>query len=154
MLKYILKIIIILVWIVPGASTGFGAGNSFAPWEFVKQPVSATPSHSIAGSNIHQRDISLSSRVVMGGLTFFSEYISKVDGDRCPMYPTCASYSRQVIKKHGFFMGIVMTADRLIHEGNEMDYAPLVEVGESVRYYDPVSWNDYWWYYKKENLDK
>jgi len=42
-----------------------------------------------------------------------------------PMYPTCASYSRQVIRKHGVFIGIAMTADRLIHEGNEMDYAPL-----------------------------
>jgi hypothetical protein len=51
-------------------------------------------------------------------------------------------------------MGIAMTADRLIHEGNEMDYAPLVKVGKSIRYYDPVSWNDYWWYDKKENLDK
>ena len=154
MLKYILNITIILVWIVPGASIGLGAGNSFAPWEFDNQPASTTPSQSMVDSNVHQKNVSLSSRVVMGGLNFFSEYISRVDGDRCPMYPTCASYSRQVIRKHGFFMGIVMTADRLIHEGNEMDYAPLVEAGESVRYYDPVSWNDYWWYERKENLDK
>jgi len=153
MLKYILNIII-LVWIVLGASIGLGAGNSLAPWDFDNQPVLTTPSHFTAGSNVHQKDISLSSRVVMGGLNFFSEYISRVDGDRCPMYPTCASYSRQVIRKHGFFMGIAMTADRLIHEGNEMDYAPLVEAGGSIRYYDPVSWNDYWWYGGKENLDK
>ncbi|MBA7560484.1 putative membrane protein insertion efficiency factor [subsurface metagenome] len=92
-------------------------------------------------------------RMALGGLNFFSEYISQVDGDRCPMYPTCASYSRQVIKKHGFFMGIVMTADRLIHESNEMDYAPLVKVGGGMRYSDPVSENDFWWY-NEEGLDK
>lgn len=154
MLKYILNIIIVIAWIVPVTAIDVGAGDSFAPWKFDNQPVSITPSHSTAGSDVNQKEISLSSRVVMGGLNFFSEYISRVDGDRCPMYPTCASYSRQVIRKHGFFMGIAMTADRLIHEGNEMDYAPLVEVGESVRYYDPVSWNDYWWYDRKENLDK
>jgi putative component of membrane protein insertase Oxa1/YidC/SpoIIIJ protein YidD len=154
MLKYIFNIIIILVWIVSGTSIGLGAGNSFAPWEFDNQAVSTTVPHSTAGRNVYQKDISVLSRAVMGGLNFFSEYISRVDGDRCPMYPTCSSYSRQVIRKHGFFMGIAMTADRLIHEGNEMDYAPLVKVGESIRYYDPVSWNDYWWYDKKENLDK
>ena len=39
-----------------------------------------------------------------------------------------------------------MTADRLIHEGNEMDYAPLVKVGDRYKFYDPVSNNDFWWY--------
>ncbi|MCD6486366.1 MAG: membrane protein insertion efficiency factor YidD [Syntrophobacterales bacterium] len=154
MLKYKLNLAMVLVWLIMGTSVGFGADDSFTPWGFDSRPVSTTPSHAMADSSACQKDISPSSRVVMGALNFFSEYISRVDGDRCPMYPTCASYSRKVIKKHGFFVGIVMTADRLIHEGNEMDYAPLVKTGKSVRYYDPVSWNDYWWYDRKENLDK
>ncbi|MDD5724310.1 MAG: membrane protein insertion efficiency factor YidD, partial [Syntrophales bacterium] len=103
----------------------------------------------------HRENVSLPARLALGGLNFFSEYISKVDGDRCPMYPTCASYSRQVFNKHGFFMGVVMTADRLIHESSEMQYAPLVKVGGGgTRYYDPVSGNDFWWYGDKEGLDK
>jgi len=61
------------------------------------------------------------------------------------MYPTCSSYSLQVIEKHGFFIGIVMTADRLIHESNEMDYAPIINTGNKLRYFDPVSNNDFWW---------
>ncbi|MBW2599228.1 MAG: membrane protein insertion efficiency factor YidD, partial [Deltaproteobacteria bacterium] len=113
MLKYRLNIAIVLVWLIMGASIGLG--DSFEPWEFDSQPVSTIPSHAVADSNLHQHDISLSSRIVMWGLNFFSEYISKVDGDRCAMYPTCASYSRQAVRKHGFFMGITMTADRLIH---------------------------------------
>ena len=153
MLKCILNIAVVLVWLIMGASIGLGAGDSFEPWGFDSRPVSMMPSHAVTDSSVHQNDMSLASRVVMGGLNFFSEYISRVDGDRCPMYPTCASYSRQVIRKHGVFIGIAMTADRLIHEGNEMDYAPLIKAGESVRYYDPVSWNDYWWY-TAESLDK
>jgi len=72
--------------------------------------------------------------------------ISRVDGNRCSMEPTCSRYAIEAIEKHGFLIGIIMTCDRLIHEGNEMDYAPLVEVGDSVRYADPVRNNDYWWY--------
>ncbi|MBT8489958.1 MAG: membrane protein insertion efficiency factor YidD, partial [Deltaproteobacteria bacterium] len=83
----------------------------------------------------------------------FIHYISKVDGDRCQMYPTCSSYSLQVIDKHGFITGIVMTADRLIHESNEMDYAPLIRVGNRFRYYDPICNNDFWWY-RDDTLDK
>ncbi len=71
--------------------------------------------------------------------------ISRVDGNRCPMHPTCSRYSLEAIEKHGFLIGIVMTCDRLIHESNEMDYAPLVEVGDSVKYADPVENNDFWW---------
>lgn len=71
--------------------------------------------------------------------------ISRVDGNRCPMYPTCSHYSIEAIEKHGFLIGIIMTCDRLIHESNEMDYAPLVEVGDTVRYADPLENNDFWW---------
>ena len=39
----------------------------------------------------------------------------------------------------------MMTADRLIHEGSEMDYAPVVKVGDRYKFYDPVSNNDFWW---------
>jgi hypothetical protein len=37
-----------------------------------------------------------------------------------------------------------MTADRLIHESDEIRYAPAIIQGESVRFYDPVSNNDFW----------
>ena len=87
--------------------------------------------------------------LLMQGVKIFNKYISRVDGDRCPMHPTCSAYSLQVIKKHGFFIGFMMTADRLIHESNEMDYAPLVKVGDRYKFYDPVSNNDFWWYDSK-----
>jgi len=83
-----------------------------------------------------------------GILRFYQKFISPYDGNRCPMYPTCSQYSMNAINKHGPIIGIIMTADRLIHEANEMDYAPLVQIGESTRFYDPVSNNDFWWYRK------
>jgi putative component of membrane protein insertase Oxa1/YidC/SpoIIIJ protein YidD len=79
---------------------------------------------------------------------FFQTYLSPVDGDRCPSYPTCSQYGREAIRKHGALLGLVLTFDRLIHESDEIRSAPLVRVGESYRYYDPVENNDFWWYKK------
>ncbi|MFH2012833.1 MAG: membrane protein insertion efficiency factor YidD [Pseudomonadota bacterium] len=87
---------------------------------------------------------SIISMVFIKGIKFFQNVISPVDGDRCPMYPTCSKYSIQAFRKHGPFLGFVMTADRLIHERNEMQYAPTVIVNGVRRYYDPVENNDFW----------
>jgi putative membrane protein insertion efficiency factor len=78
----------------------------------------------------------------------YQKYISPVDGDRCPMYPTCSQYSIQAMHKHGPFIGIVMTADRLMHEADERDFAPARKIGNRYRFIDPVENNDFWWYKK------
>lgn len=77
-------------------------------------------------------------------LTFFSEVISPVDGDRCPSYPTCAAYSKEAYQKHGAFVGTLMTVDRLFHEADEYRFSPTVKVYGVHRIYDPVSANEYW----------
>ena len=78
--------------------------------------------------------------------SFFSKHISAVDGDRCPSNPTCSSYSAQAFRKHGFFVGWVMTVDRLIHEGDEGSFSPLVKCDGRLKILDPVENNDFWWY--------
>jgi putative membrane protein insertion efficiency factor len=78
----------------------------------------------------------------------YQKHISPIDGDRCPMYPTCSQYSIQAMHKHGPFIGIVMTADRLMHEADERDFAPARKVGNRFRFIDPVENNDFWWYKK------
>ena len=78
-------------------------------------------------------------------LRFFIKYISPVDGDRCPSYPTCSQYGLEAVRKHGALIGTVMTIDRLIHEADEVYRAPLVRVYDTYRYYDPVENNDFWW---------
>jgi len=118
--------------------------DSFVPWNF---------NNPAPEEKVRISSPSFPGHLLMQGVKIFSKYISRVDGDRCPMYPTCSSYSLQVIKKHGFFVGFMMTADRLIHESNEMDYVPLIKVGDKFRFYDPISNNDFWWY-DPNNLDK
>lgn len=78
-------------------------------------------------------------------LRFFQRVISPVDGARSNMYPTGSDYSRRVFRKHGALLGIVMTTERLMHEGNEVIVAPRIKKHGIWRVYDPVAANDWWW---------
>ncbi|MDZ7699941.1 MAG: membrane protein insertion efficiency factor YidD [Deltaproteobacteria bacterium] len=78
--------------------------------------------------------------------SFFRNHISAVDGDRCPSSPSCSSYSLQAFQKHGFFVGWVMTVDRLIHEGDEPNVSPMVRQNGKYYVFDPVENNDFWWH--------
>ena len=80
-------------------------------------------------------------------VNLYKEHISPLDGDRCPSFPTCSSYSVQAMEKHGFFLGWMMTVDRLIHEGQEeTKVSPVVYFKGSWRIFDPVWNNDFWWH--------
>lgn len=78
-------------------------------------------------------------------LRFFQQVISPVDGARSTMYPTGSAYARQAIKKHGVLLGVVLTTERLMHEGNENQVAPQIRKYGIWRVYDPVEANDWWW---------
>lgn len=75
----------------------------------------------------------------------FQKVISPVDGARCNMYPTCSAYSLDAFRKHGTIKGLILTADRLLHETDEHDFAPIIIKHGVYRYYDPVERNDFWW---------
>jgi hypothetical protein len=80
-------------------------------------------------------------------LSIYRDHISPVNGDRCPSFPSCSSYAEQAMKKHGFFIGWMMTVDRLIHEGKEeTSVSPYIKSDGEVLIFDPVENNDFWWY--------
>src|SRR3972149_3887094 len=100
------------------------AADSLTPWDF-KSPV--------INESLSVRELSLPAKLLKGGVSIFSDYVSKVDGDRCHMYPSCSAYGKEAIDRHGFFLGALLTADRLIHERNEMDLAPQIIRGERLK---------------------
>jgi putative membrane protein insertion efficiency factor len=143
MMKYIF-IIVVLIF----ASPADGAERfPLDPWDFNVSSTSKT------NFPLNNGNISWPSRILLLGIKGFREYISAVDGDRCHMVPTCSTYSLQAVEKHGFLYGVLMTTDRLIHENDEMELAPVVTIGGENRFYDPVSANDFWWNHH-EGLDK
>jgi hypothetical protein len=90
-------------------------------------------------------------------VSLYKDYVSPIDGDRCPSLPSCSSYSVQAMEKHGFFIGWMMTVDRLLHEGREeTKVSPVVYHEGKWMIFDPVQNNDFWWYHpvpKKGNSD-
>lgn len=84
--------------------------------------------------------------MAMGFIRFFQKHISKVDGDRCQMYPSCSQYGYESFERHGFFLGFIMTADRLMRDNFEaFKNYPIYHDDGILRYYDPISANDFWW---------
>jgi len=62
------------------------------------------------------------------------------------MYPSCSVYAARCLEKHGFFVGWMMIADRLMRcGGDETRLAPKVYVDGAWKTYDPVDGNDFWW---------
>jgi uncharacterized protein len=88
----------------------------------------------------------LLAQVFDASLSFFQRVISPVDGARSNMYPTGSAYARQAIRKHGALIGLVLTTERLMHEGNEDQVSPRIRKYGLWRVYDPVEANDWWWY--------
>jgi putative component of membrane protein insertase Oxa1/YidC/SpoIIIJ protein YidD len=129
------------------------AGNAQAepwgPWSAsTSAPVILSPADRVLPdrSGSEQTAGSIAATPFFWMLGFYQNVIGPVNSGRCSMYPTCSQYSVQAIRKHGPAVGIIMTADRLIHELDEQNVAPLVKVGNRYRYEDTVSDNDFWWY--------
>ena len=45
---------------------------------------------------------------------FYQKRISPFKPKSCRFYPTCSEYTKQAIKKYGFFNGVVLGAKRLV----------------------------------------
>jgi putative component of membrane protein insertase Oxa1/YidC/SpoIIIJ protein YidD len=74
------------------------------------------------------------------------DHLSAVRSGECPMHPSCSEFSVQAFEKHGFFVGWILTCDRLMRCGrDEMIWSPLVHVDGVWKHYDPLESNDGWW---------
>jgi putative component of membrane protein insertase Oxa1/YidC/SpoIIIJ protein YidD len=58
-------------------------------------------------------------------LRYYQKYISSFDGPKCHLRPTCSGYAAQALHEHGPFIGIVLTADRLMHENSKANILSL-----------------------------
>ena len=64
-------------------------------------------------------------------IIFFQKVLSPQDGPVCRFSPTCSRFGREAIRKHGFWIGILMTSDRLIRD-NPFNPAEYDAVPENV----------------------
>ncbi len=78
---------------------------------------------------------------MLAGLWFYRNVISPLDGARCPMYPTCAAYATEAVRRHGPLVGGWLAADRLLHEAGSYDLPRIDRFGRTW-IHDPVDAND------------
>lgn len=124
----------------------YSSDQSFAPWDF---------SCGKRGGQYSEmpREGAREASLPIQGLHSIFQAVSAVDGDRCPMTPTCSNYGLQAMDKHGPLVGWMMIVDRLLRESDEQDLASHVVVAEEYRTHDPVDANDFWWF-STDRLDK
>ncbi len=77
-------------------------------------------------------------------LMIYQKGFGRMTSSRCPMKPSCSNYSLEAISRYGGFWGVLMTADRLFHEGSVRYTAPIIRGGDRIRYDDPVDDNVVW----------
>lgn len=79
-------------------------------------------------------------------LAALQHFVSRADGPRCPMVPSCSQYASQAFKQHNIFVGWMLTCDRLLRCGrDETRLAPSLRTPDGPRAQDPLSTNINWW---------
>jgi putative endonuclease len=79
--------------------------------------------------------ISLPGRAVLG---FYRRYAGPTIQSRCPMQPRCSSYSETAFQSRGPFLGTLLTGDRLLRCGHDLNRYPRVRTAAGRRYEDLV----------------
>ena len=130
-----------------------GETEPLDPWSMSDDvPVIATATASTVPASAVSPDETIGQDFCFMLLRFYQKVLSVVTVSHCPMIPSCSSYGMDAVRKHGAFVGVMMTADRLYHEGTERSWAPIVRDGGRVRFLDPVQNNDFWWCHEKNRI--
>ena len=112
-------------------ASGFGSPST------LKGP-DATPIHR---KDFHGLETALPKIILLSAVSAFQKFISPTDGDRCDFFPSCSAFGRKAVAEEGVFIGVTMTADRLIRcnpfKRPGLDYLPLAD----GNLYDPVENN-------------
>lgn len=121
----------------------FGALCGFTSPTFGAEDLMRAPPKNSMRGDVTSR-VSGSGRILAQAMRLFQRTISRVDGDRCSMMPTCSQYAVEAFSRHGAIKGMLMMVDRLFHEWSEPKIATKVVVHGVIRYWDPLEKNDFW----------
>ena len=149
MKKYFLFILLLVIFYnpslysfdnyLPGKIYNLDSKKNFLPFDYFK---------------VHKKQIITTNPISLGVLFFFNLYryhLSKLDGPKCPYYPTCSQFGVEAVKQYGALWGLVMLFNRQMREYPNLDIDPLypkvIRYGK-LRVYDPpyraYIWSKWW----------
>lgn len=77
-------------------------------------------------------------------IRLYQKILSRSDGDRCPMYPSCSAYAKQAFNTHGPVKGWILTSDRLLRCGHdEIELSGQKQINGKYLTPDPLDKNDF-----------
>lgn len=77
------------------------------------------------------------SAALHGGLRFYQDALGPILGPRCPSRPSCSAFAVEAVREEGPLLGSVLTAARLLSEGDEGGFSPYVFANGGWKIYDP-----------------
>lgn len=77
--------------------------------------------------------------ITNGAITLYQKLISPARGSSCPMHPHCSQYSREAFANYNPIRAYVMTADRLLRCGHDLNQYRPTSVDGQPRYFDPIA---------------
>ena len=65
--------------------------------------------------------------IIISFINLYSYFVSPLLGARCRFQPTCSSYAKEALNKHGIFFGLFLSIKRIIkcHPFSSSKYDPV-----------------------------
>lgn len=126
---------LLILVIIPSVACGGGYLESehhidWAPWDF---SVNTEHPESRAQPDVEGPGCALASSM----LYLYKAFISPADGSRCPMHPSCSDFTHKAITSKGLIIGVVISCDRLMSCGCDLDKYRIVNINGVYRFDDP-----------------
>ena len=82
--------------------------------------------------------------VAEAALVAWMRGLTTVDGPTCAFYPTCSGYAWTAVRRHGWFVGGILAAERIMRSHADTGEYVVTRVGGVLRLKDPVGDHDSW----------
>ncbi len=128
-----IKTIVLIIAII--SSVNLSAQTDWERWgkkenPYIKENKFIERDYALKGDNITD----LTAKLLIDGYWFF---ISDLDGDNCPFYPTCSSFFLQSVKKTNIVQGALMFGDRFMRDANVFNRDKRYHSYMKGKLYDP-----------------
>lgn len=118
------------------ASTLSYAQTDWVRWDAVE--VSYKISNASSKNIITQKQSS-GSGIISFLRNTYALFISDLDGDNCPFYPSCSHFFVQAVSESGMIKGPLMFADRFMRDLNFFKSKNSYPIHRIGKFYDPVA---------------